>query len=166
MRTKRLLVIGSALVLPLVLTGYLSGTEKKKLKHDACAAPNTSSVTTPENLCGSATTACEVNIKRSEGDFASVTPSIAKAKGDEVFWVKVGTKITYHSTSKNTGFMVDFGAKSPFDEGSAFSGGADKPVTLVAKKPGCYTYSVGACTPGTVYGMCGESTVQFIVAAN
>jgi hypothetical protein len=26
----------------------------------------------------------------------------------------------------------------------------------VAKHPGCYTHSVGACTAGTIYGMCGN----------
>jgi hypothetical protein len=36
-------------------------------------------------------------------------------------------------------------------------GGSDRPITVVARKSGCYKYSVGACTPGTIYGMCGNS---------
>jgi hypothetical protein len=43
-------------------------------------------------------------------------------------------------------------------------GDSDRPVT--AKHPGCYTYSVGACTAGTVYGMCGNADTQLIVSAN
>jgi len=43
-------------------------------------------------------------------------------------------------------------------------GGADRPVSVVAKKPGCFTYTVGACTAGTVYGMCGEDAAEFIVS--
>jgi hypothetical protein len=46
-------------------------------------------------------------------------------------------------------------------------GGADRPVTVTAKHPGCYTYSVGACTtPGTVYAMCGNADTQLIISAN
>jgi hypothetical protein len=60
--------------------------------------------------------------------------------------------------------MVDFGDSSPFDQ-QPISGGSDRPVTLVAKKAGCFKYSVGACTPGTVYGMCGNSDYELIVKA-
>jgi hypothetical protein len=45
-------------------------------------------------------------------------------------------------------------------------GGADKPVTVIAKRPGCYTYTIGACTAGTVYGMCGNAVTQLIISAN
>jgi hypothetical protein len=53
----------------------------------------------------------------------------------------------------------------PFDSRTAIVGGADRPVTIVAKKAGCYTYSVGACTAGSLYGMCGDDVAQFIVSA-
>jgi hypothetical protein len=33
----------------------------------------------------------------------------------------------------------------------------------VARKPGCYKYSAGACMSGAIYGMCGEANVQLIV---
>jgi hypothetical protein len=45
-------------------------------------------------------------------------------------------------------------------------GGADRRITVVAKHPGCYTYSVGACTAGTIYGMCGQADTQLIISAN
>ncbi len=70
------------------------------------------------------------------------------------------------SSSKNTGFVIDFGSSDPFDHEGAIMGGADRPITVVAKHPGCYTYSIGACTAGTVYGMCGNADVQLIVSAN
>jgi hypothetical protein len=70
------------------------------------------------------------------------------------------------SSSKNTGFVIDFGGSDPFDHEGAIMGGADRPITVVAKHPGCYTYSVGACTAGTIYGMCGNADTQLIVSAN
>jgi hypothetical protein len=45
-------------------------------------------------------------------------------------------------------------------------GGADRPITVTAKHPGCYTYSIGACTAGTIYGMCGNADTHLIVSAN
>jgi hypothetical protein len=68
--------------------------------------------------------------------------------------------------SKDTGFVLDFGTSSPFDGGGAITGGADRPISVVAKKPGCYSYTVGACTAGTIYGMCGEDAAQVVVSAN
>lgn len=153
------------LIAPILLTGYLDGKEKKKPKNDVCSAANPESFCSGPNICGSPTSACEVDIKRRDSDSASATPNIPNAKTNGPFCVKPGTTITFKSMSKNTGFVLDFGASSPFDSGGAIMGGADRPVSLVAKKPGCYTYSVGACTPGTIYGMCGEDVAQFIVSA-
>ena len=70
------------------------------------------------------------------------------------------------SSSKNTGFVIDFGGSDPFDHEGAIMGGADRPITVVAKHPGRYTYSVGACTAGTIYGMCGNADTQLIFSAN
>ena len=70
------------------------------------------------------------------------------------------------SGSKNTGIVIDFGDGNPFDHEGAIIGGADCPITVTAKHPGCYTYSVGACTAGTVYGMCGYADTQLILSAN
>ena len=51
-------------------------------------------------------------------------------------------------------------------EEGAIMGGADRPISVTAKHPGCYTYSIGACTAGTIYGMCGNADTQLIVSAN
>jgi len=167
MTTKRLFTVLICLLAASVfLTGYLGGKEKKKPKNDVCSASTPASICNAANTCGSPASACEVDIKRSGGDSAAATPSIPNAKSNAAFCVKVGTTITFKSTSKNTGFVLDFGASSPFDSGAALTGGADRPVSVVAKKPGCYTYSVGACTAGTIYGMCGDDTAQFVVSAN
>ena len=167
MKTKRLFpVLFCFLIVPVWITGYLNGKEKKKPKNDVCAAATPASICSASNTCGSPTSACEVDIKRSGGDSATATPNIPNAKSNAPFCVKAGTTITFKSTSKNTGFVLDFGTSSPFDAGEAISGGADRPVSVVAKKPGCYTYSVGACTAGTIYGMCGDDAAQFVVSAN
>jgi hypothetical protein len=62
--------------------------------------------------------------------------------------------------------MVDFGEASPFDPAGTIMGGSDRPVTVVAKKARCYKYSLGACTPGTAYGMCGDSDLELIVTCS
>jgi hypothetical protein len=59
--------------------------------------------------------------------------------------------------------MVDFGASSPFDPSGTIMGGSDRPVTVQTKTPGCYKYTVGACNPGSIYGMCGNSDFDLIV---
>jgi|SRR3974390_2164677 len=165
MKSQRFLVIGSILLTPVLLTGLLLGGDKKKPKNDLCAGGNTQSFCTAANTCGSATSPCVVDIRRSDGESASATPEIPDGKPNEAFCVKAGTTIRFVSKSKNTGFVLDFGTSSPFDTGTAIMGGADRPVSVVAKKVGCYTYSVGACTAGTMYGMCGEDAAQFVVSA-
>ena len=166
MRTKRFLpILFCLLIVPVLMTGYLDGKEKKKPKNDVCSASTPESICNAANTCGSTASACEVDIKRSGGDSASATPNIPGAKTNAPFCVKTGTTMTFKSTSKDTGFVLDFGTSSPFDSGAAITGGADRPVSVVAKKPGCYTYSVGACTAGTIYGMCGDDAAQLVVSA-
>src|SRR5215469_3445006 len=165
MKTQRLFaVLFGVLIIPIFLTGFPRGKEKKKPKNDVCSASTPGSICNGAT-CGSAASPCEVDIKRSGGDSASATPNIPGAKENAPFCVKAGTTITFKSTSKNTGFVLDFCKSSPFDSGAAITGCADRPVSVVAKKPGCYTYSVGACTPGTIYGMCGDAAAQFVVSA-
>jgi hypothetical protein len=88
------------------------------------------------------------------------------AKANKAFCIKVGTTVTFSTSSKNTGFVIDFGKDNPFDHEGSIIGGADRPITVIAKHPGCYTYSIGACTPGTVYGMCGNADAQLIISAD
>ena len=151
----------SCLSLPLLLlTGYGNAASKGKY---VCAEPNPAQLCTPANTCGSASTPCTIDIKRSGGSSASAVPSIAGVKRTALFCVASGTTMTWQSSSKNTGFVIDFGATTPFDGSDAIVGGADRPISVVAKKPGCYKYSAGACTPGTIYGMCGSTDTEVVV---
>jgi len=153
--------------LPLLFASYIVGQNtKKKVKHDACSASNPASVCAAENTCGSSSAPCSINIRRSGGSYATATPSIPDAKSNKVFCIKVGTTVTFMSSSKNTGFVIDFDSTDPFDHQGAIVGGSDRPITVTAKHPGCYTYSVGACTPGTVHGMCGNTNTQLIISPN
>lgn len=149
MKTLRLFVICGILISPVLLTGFVRGGEKKKPPNDLCAAGNAQSICSAANTCGSASSPCQVDIRRDEGDSSSATPAIPGG-----------------SKSKNTGFVLDFGNSSPFATGGVILGGADRPVSVVAKKPGCYTYSIGACTAGTIYGIYGEDAAQFAVSAH
>ncbi len=160
-------VLCGLLVLPLLFTSFIVGKDtKKKVKGDVCSASNPASICAAANTCGSASTPCSIDIRRSQGSFATAKPSIPDAKENKAFCIKVGTSLTFMSSSKNTGFVIDFGSSDPFDHEGAIMGGADRPITVVAKHPGCYTYSIGACTAGTVYGMCGNADAQLIVSAN
>jgi len=167
MKIHYLVAIGCLLVLPLLLTSFLIARDtKKKIKSDVCSAANPASICSAENTCGSTSSPCTIDIRRSQGTLATATPSIPNAKSNKAFCIKVGTTVTFMTGSKNTGFVVDFGKANPFDHEGSIIGGADRQITVTAKQPGCYTYSVGACTPGTVYGMCGNSDTQLIISAN
>jgi hypothetical protein len=164
---RYLAVLCCLFLLPLLFTSFIVGKDtKKKVKGDVCSASNPASVCAAANTCGSASSPCSIDIKRSQGSYATAKPSIPDAKENKPFCIKVGTSITFMSSSKNTGFVIDFGSSDPFDHEGAIMGGADRPITVVAKHTGCYIYSVGACTAGTVYGMCGNADVQLIVSAN
>jgi plastocyanin len=91
---------------------------------------------------------------------------IPNAKADSLFCIKPGTTVQWKSTGKDIGFVVDFGPASPFDPPGAIIGGTDRTVSVVAKRPGCYKYSAGACRSGAIYGMCGQTNVQLIITAN
>jgi plastocyanin len=154
-------------VLPVLLTSYIAGKDtKKKIKNDVCSASNPASICAAANTCGSPSSPCVIDIRRSQGTYATATPNIPDAKSNKAFCIKVGTTVTFSTSSKNTGFVIDFDTANPFDHDGAILGGADRPITVTAKHPGCYTYSVGACTPGTVYGMCGNADTQLIISAN
>ena len=138
----------------------LNGDHKKYV----CSESNPGSMCNAATTCGSSTSACNVDVKRRGSNSASATPNIPNAKENMSFCVKVGTTVTWQSSSKNTGFVLDFGPSSPFDTpDGAIMGGADRPVSVVAKRPGCYKYSVGACVSGSIYGMCGSANAELIV---
>jgi hypothetical protein len=164
---RYLAALSCLLVLPLLLTSFIVSQEtKKKIKNDVCSASNPASICADTNTCGSASSPCTIDIRRSGGSYASATPSIPDAKSNKAFCIKVGTTVTFSTSSKNTGFVIDFGKDNPFDHDGSIIGGADRSITITAKHPGCYTYSMGACTPGTVYGMCGNADAQLIISAN
>lgn len=164
MKSVRLVVSLSVFLLfPLLLTILVAaGKDKQQF---SCSESNPQSICNAATTCGSATTPCKIDIKRSGSNEATATPELANAKANKPFCLKVGTSVTFYSTSKNTGFVIDFGPKSPFDTEGAIMGGADRPITVVAKRAGCYRYSVGACTAGTIYGMCGSSSTEIVVSA-
>ena len=167
MKVYRFAAVSSLFILPLLLASLnVSQETKKKVKNDVCSASDTSSICSEANSCGSASSPCTIDIRRSGSTYATAKPSIPDAKGNKAFCIKVGTAVTFSSSSKNTGFVIDFGKDNPFDHEGSIIGGADRPITVTAKHPGCYTYSVGACTPGTVYGMCGNADTQLIISAN
>jgi hypothetical protein len=154
-------------VVPLLVTSFIVGQDsKKKIKNDVCSASNPASICAEANTCGSASSPCVIDIRRSGSKYATAKPSLPDAKPNTAFCIKVGTTVTFSTSSKNTGFVIDFGKDNPFDHEGSIIGGADRPINVTAKHPGCYTYSVGACTPGTVYGMCGNADAQLIISAN
>jgi plastocyanin len=154
----------TSLLFPIVvLSGY--ATAQSKSNDYACSKDVSAQMCTAENTCGSASTPCAVDVKRT-ANAASSTPSIPNAKGNSLFCIKPGTTVQWKSTGKDIGFVVDFGPTSPFEPGGAIIGGSDRAVSVVAKKPGCYKYSAGACRSGAIYGMCGQTNVQLIITAN
>ena len=161
MRNQRNLAIRHAvLVLPLLL---LVGTAvaQKKSKY-TCDEPDPQSLCNAGNTCGSPTTPCEVDVKRT-AYAASATAQIPGAKGNSLFCIRPGTTVTWKSSSKNTGFVVDVSDASPFDPGGAIIGGSNKDTSVVAKTSGCYKYSVGACISGALNGMCANASAELVV---
>jgi len=147
--------------LSLLATGAAQAKDRHGESH-VCSQPSPQAICTAENTCGSASAPCIIDVKRG-GSSASMTPSIPGAKGNAPFCVRTGTTITWQSSSKNTGFTVDFGSSSPFDRDGAIIGGSDRSVSVVAKKEGCYKVSFGACIPGAIYGMCAEGSAEVVI---
>ena len=71
----------------------------------------------------------------------------------------------WKTSEKNTGFVVDVGPIAAFDPEGAIIGGSAKEVTVVAKTPGCYKYSAGACKSGAIYGMCQTTYGELIITS-
>jgi hypothetical protein len=114
------------------------------------------------NTCGSGSTPCTVDVKRTPYSASSV-PRIQNAKSNALFCVHSGVKMTWLSTGKNIGFVVDIGPVSPFEPEGTIIGGSERSVTVVAHKSGCYKYSAGACMSGAINGMCGQSNAELVI---
>jgi hypothetical protein len=150
----------SLFLIPLLLLG--SATAQSKSDKYACSEPNPAQLCSAANTCGSASSPCTVDVKRTSNS-ASSTPSIPNAKGNALFCVKVGTKVNWISSEKDNGFIVDLGPASPFEPSGTIIGGSDRSVSVVAKRKGCFKYSAGACKSGSIYGMCGTADAEFVV---
>ncbi len=157
MKIQRRIAIGVMLSI-FLLVGLASAQKKGKY---VCDEPNPQSLCTADNTCPAS--GCSVDIKRDGMNGATATPSFPKAKGNSLFCIKEGSTVTFQTSSKGTGFIVDFGPLSPFDPSDTIIGGAQKPVQVTAKRPGCFKYSSGACYSGATYGMCGSGTAEAIV---
>ena len=159
------IVCGLLALVLLVVTGHTVAKDKKN-KTSFCSNSHPEQLCTAANTCGANGSPCVLEIKRVDGGTeASVTPNIANFPKDAAVCIKTGVNVTWQGAGKNTGIMVDFGDSSPFDPSGTIMGGSDRPITVVAKKAGCYKYTVGACTPGTIYGMCGNSDLELIVSS-
>jgi hypothetical protein len=152
------------LLLPIVVSSAYVTAQSKSSDY-ACSKDVSAQICTAENTCGSTSSPCVVDVNRT-ANAASATPGIPNAKGNSPFCIKPGTTVLWKSTGKDIGFVVDFGPSSPFDPPGAIIGGSDRSVTVVAKRPGCYKYSAGACRSGAIYGMCGQANAQLIVTPN
>jgi hypothetical protein len=162
MKIHRCFVITwAALVLTLPVLSSDATAQSSSSKY-ACLEPNPAQLCTAANTCGSASSPCSVDVKRT-ADSASATPSIPNAKGNSLFCVKVGTTVKWISKEKDNGFVVDVGPSSPFDPAGAIIGGSDRAVSVVAKRPACVKYSAGACRSGAIYGMCDTANAELIV---
>lgn len=153
----------SLIVLVFMLGSYTSSPTKSG-KY-ACSEANPAQLCNDGNTCGSASAPCTVDVKRTT-NAASVTANVPNAKSNAVFCLKVGTSVTWKSTGRDTGFVVDVGPSSPFDPSGTIIGGSDRSISVVAKRPGCYRYSAGACVSGAIYGMCGSADAEVVITGN
>src|SRR5271170_462380 len=151
----------TTLLLPILMFSAYATAQSKSSKY-ACSEAKPAQLCTAANTCGSASAPCSVDVKRT-ADAASSTPSIPNGKNGALFCVKVGTTVQWKSTGRNIGFVVDLGATSPFEPGGAIMGGTERPISVVAKTPGCYKYSAGACMSGAIYGMCGQTNAELVI---
>jgi len=134
----------------------LGGLLAQAKKMPACDEQKPETLCNAQNTCGSASTACKVDVRK-QGAGAYVKPGVPDAKGNQFFCVKSGTDVTWMSSRKNTGFTVDFGDDSPFTPNSPILGGSEKPVTVKASAPGCYKFDASASVSGAIYGMSGNT---------
>jgi len=158
---RRFAIRRSLLLLPLVILASYATAQSKSSRY-TCSEPSPAQLCNASNTCGSGSTPCTVDVKRT-ANAASSTASIPNAKSNALFCVKTGTTVTWNSTGKNIGFVVDVGPSSPFEPPGAIIGGSDRSVSVMATKAGCYKYSAGACMSGAIYGMCGTAKAELII---
>jgi hypothetical protein len=163
MNTQQQVNMRSALfVLSCVVLLSCTTTQAQKKSRYVCEETSAESMCHAANTCGSSTSPCTIDVTRS-GNSSKVRPSVAGAKENELFCIKAGTTVIWMSSNKNNGFMVSFGADSPFDPDGPIMGGGKKRVTTIASTPGCYKYDAGAFRSGTVYGMSGGSKSELVI---
>lgn len=166
MKTQSKLGLTGLLLLVSLASFLAANARDKRSNKYVCAETNPASICTASNRCGSNSNPCVVDLKRRGGTSATVTPAMPNSKSNTPFCVTVGTTVTWQSSARNTGFILDFGPSSPFDTPGAIIGGSDRPISVVAKRPGCYKFSVGACIAGTIYGMCGSTDSEIVVTSD
>jgi hypothetical protein len=154
---------GVSLLLLFILADCAAAQSKRN--HYACSEANLEQLRNANNTCGSVSTPCVVDVKRT-ANAASATAEIQNAKGNALFCVKTGTTVQWKSTGKDIGFVVDMGPTSPFEPAGSIIGGSDRFISVVAKKTGCYRYSAGAFKSGAIYGMCGTGFANLIVVGS
>lgn len=145
----------------LVLLCSVTAQSQKRSKY-VCDEAQPASMCNAANTCGSASAPCTIDITKSGGS-ANVKPGIPDARNNHFFCIKSGTKVIWMTSNKNTGFMISFGTDSPFVPDDPIQGGAAKPITVKADKPGCYKYDAGAFYSGATYGMGGGSKPELVI---
>ena len=152
-RTSCFAICSGVLLTLLLSAGVATGQDKNgDNSKNACSQSNPVSLCNAGNTCGSPSTSCDIEVKRTSYS-SSATPNIPNAKANDLFCVKTGTTVTWHSTTRNTGFLIDLGQSSPFDPPGTITGGTDKSVSVVAKRPGCFKYNFSASDSKAIYGM-------------
>ena len=159
---QRVNIWSKSLLLSYILLVNCSTAQAQKKSKYTCDEMQPESICNPANTCGSTSAQCTVDITRGSYS-ANVTPSIPKAKSNQLFCIKAGTTVVWMSSNKNNGFMVSFGSDSPFDTDGPIMGGGKKQVTTRASIPGCYKYDAGAFRSGTVYGMSSGSKQELVI---
>ena len=128
MKSQSTLVLWfGGLLLSLSLASFLVvHAQNKRSNKYVCSETNPASICTASNRCGSASDPCVVDLKRKGRYFGYGYAVIPNSKSNAPFCVKTGTTVTWQSSAKNTGFILDFGPSSPFDTTDAIIGGSDR----------------------------------------
>lgn len=163
MRIQRTTTISHAILFScsITLLACTAALAQNKSKYK-CDEPQPENMCNTANTCGSPSSPCTIDVTRS-GDSSNVKPGVADAKNNQFFCINAGTTVIWKSRKKDTGFLVSFGTDSPFEPDDPIRGGGKKPVTTVARTPGCYKYDAGAFISGTVYGMSGGSKPELVI---